>query len=312
MAKCKTFTYKSATGQELDAILWTPEGEYAEHPKGVLQFIHGMVEHLEMYEGMARYIADAGYVVTGETHLGHGPKAKILGYFADKDGWDTLLKDIHTLRCMTEKEYPDLPYFIIGHSMGSFLTRCYLQDHSQKLSGAVVVGTGNQPKAVLQFGIMLSSLLCAMGKAKQPSRFFHDLSFKNYNSRYENVTSASAWITRDNTVLAERANDPYCDFYFTVSGYRDMFHGIKRMMDQEKTDRMAKELPVLFISGDMDPVGSYGKEVNNSADSFRKAGLKDVTVKLYPGARHDLFHETNRIEVLGDITVWLDKHLKKQ
>ena len=312
MANCKRFTFKSAAGQELDAILWTPEGEYAEHPKGILQFIHGMVEHMDMYEGMARFIADAGYIVTGETHLGHGPKAKTPGYFADKDGWDMLLKDIHTLRCMTEKQYPGLPYFLIGHSMGSFLTRCYLQDHSQGLAGAIIVGTGNQPEAILKLGIAITSFLCSMGKGKKPSKFFHDLSFRNYNSRYENVTSSNAWITRDEAVLAERAKDPYCDFYFTVSGYRDMFLGIRRMMDQERTNKMAKDLPVLFISGDMDPVGSYGKEVKTSADSFREAGLKDITLKLYPGARHDLFHETNRIEVLGDIANWLDSHLKKK
>lgn len=305
MSQMEKGTFASSTGQELDKRVWMPEGA----PKAIVQMVHGMAEHIDRYDAPARALCDAGYLVVGHTHLGHGPKAKIQGHFADEDGWNRLLEDIHRLRTETEKAYPGVPYFILGHSMGSFLTRCYLTEHGEGLRGAVLSGTGWFGAGQVKAGIALTNILCALGQAQKPAPLVDKLAFSSSNKPFRPNRTNFDWLCRDNAEVDKYIADPYCGFLFTASGYRELFRGLDRLRNMDTLKKMPKELPVYFFGGDSDPVGSLGSGIPKVADQFRAAGLRDVTVKLYPGGRHEMFNEINRTEVYQDLIAWLDQHV---
>ena len=305
MSQMEKGTFASSTGQELDKRVWMPEGA----PKAIVQLVHGMAEHIDRYDAPARALCDAGYLVVGHTHLGHGPKATIQGHFADEDGWDRLLEDIHRLRTETEKAYPGVPYFILGHSMGSFLTRCYLTEHGEGLRGAVLSGTGWFGAGQVKSGIALTNILCALGQAQKPAPLVDKLAFSSSNKPFRPNRTNFDWLCRDNAEVDKYIADPYCGFLFTASGYRELFRGLDRLRNMDTLKKMPKELPVYFFGGDSDPVGSLGSGIPKVADQFRAAGLRDVTVKLYPGGRHEMFNEINREEVYQDLIAWLDQHV---
>lgn len=297
--------FKSVTGQMLDARLWLPEGQ----PRGVVQLVHGMAEHIDRYDATARALNSAGYAVTGHTHLGHGSKAEILGYFGEPAGWRNLLTDIHQLREETREQFPDLPYAVLGHSMGSFLTRCYLMEHGEGLSAAVISGTGYYPPVMVKAGLALAALEKLRGNGKKPSQLIDKLAFGSMNKAFRPARTPSDWLTRDEAIVDAYVADPYCGFVFTASGYGDMFSGLDRLNQLQDLKRMDKDLPVLFIAGASDPVGARGKGVNTVADQFTQAGVEDVTVRLYPDARHEILNETNRKEVWADLIAWLNEKM---
>lgn len=304
MANCITGTFTSSTGQTLDKRLWLPEGA----PKGIVQFVHGMAEHMDRYDAPARALCDGGYMVVGHTHLGHGPKAATLGYFADNHGWDRLLDDIHLLRQETERAYPGVPYYLLGHSMGSFAVRCYLMEHGQGLRGAVLSGTGWFGNGSVKAGLALAGLLCALGQGRKPAPLVNQLAFSASNKAFAPNRTAFDWLSRDNVQVDRYVADPYCGFLFTASGYRDMFRGLERLRKLDELKKIPKELPVYLFSGDKDPVGNQGAGVNKVAEELRQAGLRDVSVKLYPGGRHEMFNEINAQEVYADLLAWLRAH----
>lgn len=304
MATCISGTFTSSTGQALDKRLWLPEGA----PKGIVQLVHGMAEHIDRYDAAAQALCRGGYLVVGHTHLGHGPRAAVRGYFAPADGWDRLLDDIHLLRQETERAYPGVPYFVLGHSMGSFLVRCYLTEHGEGLRGAVLSGTGWFGSGPVKAGLALSGLLCALGQGKRPAPLVNRLAFSANNRAFAPSRTDFDWLSRDTAQVDRYVADPCCGFLFTASGYRDMFRGLERLRDLDRLKRIPKKLPVYFFSGAQDPVGAMGTGVNKVAEEFRQAGLRDVTVKLYPGGRHEMFNETNAEAVYGELLAWLDAH----
>ena len=305
MTTLQAGTFTSSTGQTLDKRMWLPAGA----PRAIVQFVHGMAEHIDRYDAPARALCDAGLLVVGHTHLGHGPQAAIKGHFADENGWDHLLADIHLLRTETERAYPGVPYFILGHSMGSFLTRCYLTEHGEGLRGAVLSGTGWFGAIPVKAGIALTDILCAFGQAQKPAPLVDKLAFGSSNKPFRPNRTAFDWLCRDNAEVDKYVADPYCGFLFTASGYRDMFRGLDRLRHMDTLKKMPRDLPVFFFGGDHDPVGCMGKGIPKVAEQFRQAGLRDVTVKLYPEGRHEMFNELNREEVYQDVIAWLNKHL---
>ena len=293
--------FRSVTGQKLDRRLWLPEGE----PKAVVQFVHGMAEHIDRYDAPARALAAAGYAVVGHNHLGHGPKGIIKGYFADKDGWQYLIEDVHTLRKQTESYFPGKPYFLLGHSMGSFVVRCYLLEKAEGLAGAILSGTGWYDPMTLAAGLTICNVSCLLGKGKAESNIMKNAVGLSSKGNFEGRTPCD-WLSRDQAQVDKYMDDPLCGFTFTASGYRDMFRGLKRLVKAEALKAMPAELPVYFFSGDKDPVGADGVGVNKIVDMFRQAGMKDVAVKLYPDGRHEMFNELNCQEVYSDLIGWLD------
>lgn len=293
-------TFPSVSGQKLEKAFWPAKGE----TKAVIQFVHGMAEHIRRYDETARRLNEAGFTVVGHTHMGHGPYADILGYFGAKGGWDVLIEDVHALRVETQKQFPGVPYFLLGHSMGSFVVRGYCLKYEKGLSGVILSGTGHFEKATLDAGLLVTKLIGLLGGAKKPSKAVSKLTSSGSNPDYKTPFD---WLTRDDSEVQKYIDDPLCGFPFTAAGYRDMFSGLARLYP-EKLSPMEKDIPVYLFSGDKDPVGANGAGVQKVAQEIRDAGVKDVTVKLYPDARHEMFNELNRQEVWADLISWMNAH----
>ncbi len=297
-------TFVSAAGQKLDRVLWPTQGK----PRAIVQIVHGMAEHIERYDETARKLNAAGFAVVGHNHLGHGKAAVIKGYFAHENGWDDLIEDVHSLRLLTQRDYPGVPYVLLGHSMGSFVVRTYCQKHEKGLAGVIISGTGHFEKPVAAGGRLMAQILCALGMEKKPAKILQKVSMGGYNKGFPDAKSDNAWLNRDPREVEKYDQDPLCGFAFTAGGYRDLGTGMLRMLPQNLSS-MKKDIPVFFIAGDRDPVGANGEGVEKTAREFRDAGIERVDVKLYPGARHEIFLETNRDEVCDDVIAWIEELL---
>ena len=295
-------TIRSVTGQELELLCMPCEGA----AKGVVQLVHGMAEHIRRYEDTAKALNAAGYHVVGHTHLGHGEGAKIKGYFAEKDGWEAVLADTHAVRQWAQERFPGLKYFLLGHSMGSFVVRCYALRHTD-LDGLIISGTGHFDKPILTAGGLIAGLQGLFGGAAKPCKLLHTMNFAANNRTVENPKTECDWLSRDEKQVAAYAADPLCGFMFTAKAYGDMFDGL-RMLYPEKLSGMNKDCPVYMFSGDHDPVGANGAGVRKVHDELKLAAIRDLTLKLYEGGRHEMFNEINRQEVWQDLVSWLDQH----
>lgn len=296
-------TFPSVTGQPLDRQRWLPEGA----PRGVVQLVHGMAEHIGRYDALGQALAQAGYLAVGHTHLGHGPRAELPGFFGDEQGWEHLLADVHRLRLEMERAYPGVPYYLLGHSMGSFLVRCYVKDHGAGLRGAILSGTGWFGAPALKAALGLTGLLCALGQARKPALLVDRLAFGASNRPFAPNRTPFDWLSRDDGEVDAYIADPCCGFPFTARGYQDMFRGLDSLRDLPSLGRIPKELPFLLLSGDQDPVGAMGAGVARVADALRQAGVREVEVRLFPGGRHEMFHETNAADAFDALIAWLGK-----
>lgn len=308
MAETVSFRFDSTTEGKLDARKWIPDGEI----RGIVQIVHGMAEHIERYDEVAKALNKAGYLVVGHNHAGHGANAEIRGYFGERNGWQRLIDDAHRLRETVSPEYPGVPYYILGHSMGSFVVRCYLTQYASGLAGTVISGTGYYGKGLVLAGLALANMECLLGKTKKESGLIDKIAFSGNNKPFEPGKTGVEWLSRDEEQVGKYAADPLCGFLFTAGGYRDMFRGLNRLTRTEDLKKIPTNLPVLFISGKNDPVGAMGQGVSRVFGDYQKAGLSDVRLNLYPDARHELFNELNRQEVYQDLITWLDENKDKQ
>jgi alpha-beta hydrolase superfamily lysophospholipase len=278
--------------------------------RGIVQIVHGMSEHVERYRELSKYLTEMGYVVVGEDHLGHGrtvQEGKIFGYFCEQDPATILVRDVHRLKKIVQAEYPNLPYFILGHSMGSFILRNYMLHYGSGIAGAIVMGTGMQPLKLLKLARKLVQFQTYVCGSTHQAHIIDRISFSGYCKKIPDSKSPYDWLTRDPAGLKKHADDPFCGHTFTLNGFRALFDLIYRLYDEEAMQRMAKDLPVYVVSGDADPVGDYGEAVRKTYDSLLAAGMQDVTLKLYEGARHELINELNKDEVFADIHAWLEE-----
>lgn len=307
--KKNEFFYDSRDGKSrLHAVRYTPDS--ADGIRGVVQIVHGMAEYFERYEEFAQYLTERGFVVTGEDHLGHGrsvAEGGSYGYFCEQDPATVLVRDVHRLKKVTQADYTDVPYIIMGHSMGSFITRNYMLRYGTGVSAAIIMGTGMQPRALL-------SVSKAIGRAQQTffgshhvSRLIDKLAFGSYNKEIENPRTSFDWLSRDADRVSQYIADPLCGFTFTVNAFRTLFELIYRLYDPESLARIPKTLPVLMVSGAADPVGDYGKGVQEAYQSLKAAGLENISLKLFEGGRHELLNETNRDEIMQYLYNWLDR-----
>ncbi len=280
--------------------LWIP----GEKPRAAVLLIHGMAEHIMRYDGTARALCGRGFLAAGADLRGHGPDCpkEKLGYFADRDGWDVLLDDILREDEALRARYPGVPLVLLGHSMGSFLAREYALRHGSGLSALILSGTGKYPEKELQAGLLLSRLL-PPGK---PSPLLDRLSFSGNIRPFASARTKFDWLSRDEAVVDRYLKDPLCGFVFTARAFGDFFAGMLRLSDEARSLQAPKDLPVLFISGRMDPVGQMGRGVEAVAASCRARGMKKVEVHIYPGARHEILNETNRSDVIGDVCRFIE------
>ena len=297
----------SCEGETISCQLAEPNGTL----RGVVQISHGMAEHIERYFPFFRFLASEGFVVCGNDHIGHGkscPDPSRLGFFAKEKGYQYLVEDLHLVSLELKKRYPDLPLFLFGHSMGSMIVRLYLSKYSSLLNGTVICGTAG-PNPASQAGMMLCRRVIASHGPMYRSQKLHDLIFGAYNRRIEKPLNENAWLSRDDKIVAEFTADPLCGFEFTASAYLDLLS--LQYYSNTKTwyKTLDTNLPMLLISGDMDPVGGYGKGIAAISKNLTKAGVHDLTVWMYSGARHELLNETNCDEVMRDVLSWFALHL---
>ena len=298
-------TMKSVSGKPLQVYLWP-----VEQPKAAIQLVHGMAEHMGRYDRLAQALNAAGYAVIGHDHLGHGPIAEKedLGWFGPKDGWDHLIEDVHKVSQYARERFAGCKLVLLGHSMGSFAAREYLIRYGGELAAAVISGTGWHPAALAASARALAAL-CGATSWKKPAKAVNALGFGSYNKAFEPARTPFDWLSRDEKEVDKYVADPLCGFLFTARGYYDMFDGLLALSKLERLKKMPASLPVYFLSGAMDPVGGNGAGVKTVAQQFRDAGIKDVTVRLYEGGRHEMFNEINRDEVTADLINWLDEKL---
>ena len=282
---------------------WMPEGQ----PKAVLQIIHGIAEFVERYDEFANYLTSLGYVVVAEDHMGHGQSigdGGIQGYF--HGGWFAAVDDSMKLMKMTMEAFPGLPYVLFGHSMGSFMARTILAKYPDSgISAAVICGTGWMPKAPLPVLLKVMEGICKKTGEQNPSEQLQTMIFGGYNKRIENPRTASDWLSRDEKIVDAYVAHPLCGFTPACGLMRDMMTGIHYIEQKKNLQNMKKHLPVFFIAGAEDPVGPYGKGVEQAAKEFKKAGMINVACKIYPGCRHEILNELNRQEVFADVANWL-------
>lgn len=306
MSNLREFTYPSSDGvHQIHAAEWTPD---ITEPRGVVQLVHGISEYILRYAPFAEYLTRYGFIVVGDDHLGHGKTAsgpEEYGFIAEQDGWTRMADDVRALRVLTGEKYPGLPYFLLGHSMGSFLARTYLIRWPGTLTGAILSGTGQEPAPTVALGKFLTGI----GNPRKVNKLVNSLSLGAYNKKFAPNRTSADWISRDEQIVDAYVADPLCSFVPTAGMNHDMMGGLQFIAGKENLSRMDKDTPVYFFSGDKDPVGGMGEGVRKVCGFFRDAGVKDVTMKLYPGGRHEMLNETNRDEVYADVLSWLEKHL---
>lgn len=301
----------SRPGATLNVLLCLPEGR----PRAVLQMTHGMVEYIGRYEQLACWLADRGVAAVGHDHLGHGGSVvsrEEYGYFGRPDGNRLLLDDIHRVTRWAKAlpELEGLPWFLLGHSMGSFYARQYLCEYGGELQGAILMGTGWQPRAAARAGRALCHLLAAFHGWRYRSKLVDSMAFGSYNRSFRPARTSKDWLNRDEKEVDRYLSEERCSFRFTLNGYDSLFTALERLCDKELLARAPKDLPVLFLSGDDDPVGDRGRGVQKAAQSLRDAGMRRVELKLYPEARHELLVELNRQEVFADIGSFIQNHIQ--
>lgn len=281
-------------------------------PRAILQISHGMCEYIARYEDFASFLCDNGILVCANEHLGHGPEALKngeLGYFAPQDGWKYLPADLRKLTILMQKRFPGVPYFLLGHSMGSFIARLYLAKYGELLDGAVIMGTSG-PNPGAKIGVRVANREIANHGAKYRSNKLKKLSMGGYNKRFKAENDENSWLTREKSIREAYAADNLCNFTFTAAGYRDLFTLLIQVSDKDWAVRVPKDLPILVTSGGDDPVGGNGKGVAKVYHRLKEAGVKDVTFKLYDKGRHEILNETDRETVYADMLAFIESKLK--
>ena len=297
------FYYDSCGMGRIRARIWEPEGNI----RAIVQIVHGIAEHVGRYDAYARWMTTQGFLVVAEDHMGHGRSVGvegIQGYF--HGGWFAAVEDSYTLMKKTMQDHPGVPYFLFGHSMGSFMARTILARHPDSgISGCIICGTAWQPKALLTAAVPMAKLACMGGGDKKPSPTLQTLMFGSYNQRVEHKRTPSDWLSRDNRIVDAYEADPACGFTATAGLYRDMLLGISYVQEPKTLAAMKKQTPILFTSGSEDPVGAYGKGVEEAFKAFLSVGMEKVKLKLYPLCRHEILNEINRQQVYEDILNWI-------
>lgn len=310
MTNLQEFTFLSSDGKTtLHGMEWLPEGR---EPIGVLQIAHGVAEHISRYDGFARFLNGQGIAVVGHDHLGHGGSIAPGGtpvYFGAGNTWNTVVDDLYTLHLRIREEFPGKPLFLMGHSMGSFLARTYLIRYPGTVRAAIIMGTGWQPEMMIRGGLAVAKLFAARGGEDSTSDFVNNLAFGAYNKAFAPNRTPVDWLSADTDNVDRYIADPLCGQPATVGLFRQMLTGIRFNQRTENLRKMDKDMPVLIISGEKDPVGDMMKGVIRTRDAFRAVGMKDVTLLSYAGLRHEILNEKAQQQtVYNDIWGWLKKY----
>ena len=299
--------YDSCGAGRIHACIWHGE----ETPKAVVQIIHGIAEHVLRYEEFAEYLVEHGFAVVAEDHMGHGASVSDevpLGYFSG--GWFAAVDDVMKLMHIARERFGDVPYFLFGHSMGSFMARTVLAKFPDSgIVGCIICGTGWQSEALLRVSIPTAKLICSREGEKTPSPLLKKLAFGGYNKRVEHLRTECDWLTRDDRTVNAYLADPLCGFTASAGLMRDMLTGIAYIQTKDALSAMNRSTPCFFIAGGDDPVGEYGKGVKKAAEAFRNVGMESVSLRIYPLCRHEILNEINSEEICEDVLQWMENQM---
>ena len=290
-------------------ICYPKKGEFSR----IFQMIHGMQEYIERYLPFFQFLTSQGFLVVGHDHLGHGQSINTkedLGYFGEPNPNELLVKDIHKLRLIIQDKYKNLPYFMCGHSMGSYLLRQYITLFGEGLSGAIIIGTGYENYYKILMGLNFCKMLNYFKGSHHRSNIVKKLCLENGPYKQYDLTKTdenNSWITSDPKMAKLYNEDKKMDFNFTLNGYIGLVEATKFSCDYYNIDKIRKDLPILLASGDCDPVGNNGKGVKKVYEIMKSAGILDINMKLFENDRHEILNEVNRNEVYEYIKTWLNE-----
>ncbi len=285
-----TFSFAAADGSNIAVYRWTGE----QPPKAVVQIAHGMGEHAARYRRLAEALTAAGYEVYANDHRGHGMTAGSADHHGDLGlgGWHGLVSDLGELGAIARREHPGIPLVVVGHSMGSFAVQGYLLDHSADVDAAVLSGT---------------SAIDVIAPGIDPTK---EIDLSAFNAAFMPARTEYDWLSRDPNEVDAYVDDAACGFGLNPQGTASMLDGLADTSDGSRLAGIRGDLPIYLLSGDADPLAGGGALIEMVAERYRQAGVRDVTVSLYPGARHEVFNETKRDEITVDLVTWLDRITK--
>lgn len=307
----RSFTFPSADGAStVRARLWVPDGDVAPaRPRGLVQIVHGMSEHIGRYGRFAGELVDAGFAVVAHDQIGHGATAAAgdLGHLPVDGGAELLIADVAEARARAEGlcGADGLPYILFGHSLGSFIARVYLTRASD-VAAAIVCGTGQQPLALARAGNLLCRVLACVRGERSRSPLVHGLAVGAYGRAISGARTDFDWLSHDPAVVDAYIGDPLCGREFTVGGYAAVTALAAASQDRSLARRIPFGLPMLFIAGEGDPVGDFGRGVHRAVEQYRALGMEHVDEIVYPGLRHEILNEPERGRVVADILAWLE------
>lgn len=298
-------TFKCSDSRNIFYRVWKPAG--GAETKAVLHILHGMAEHGGRYDDFARFLVSKGIAVVIQDHRGHGKSIEngLKGFFADAGGWQRVADDAFELSSAIANEFEDVPLFLMGHSMGSFLARTVMVQHPDLYDGVVIMGTGAGQGLVGAAGRLIARREIRKNGPRKPTIVMNNLSFGGYNKRFEPGRTGFEWLSRDPAQVDKYVADPLCGFVCTAEFYLDLLDGIAYANSARNASTLPKDLPLLIISGSMDPVGNFSKGVRKVYAMYQRAGLTDVTLALVEGARHEVLNETDRAQTYQRIYQWI-------
>lgn len=309
----QTLGFSSKDGKsQIKGLMWQPAGTTVSSPRGIVQIVHGMSEHVGRYDEFACFLAQRGFVVCGHDHIGHGKSAsrsEDQGHMPLEGGADILVEDVGSMRSVMGSRFArSVPYFIFGHSMGSFVVRNYLTKYGAGLSGAIICGTGNKPRMVARFGKRLARSISGKKGERFVSPFLRSLADGAYSKAVRNARTPFDWLSYDEANVDAYIADEMCGCPFTVGAYASLFDLVERAGRLDLAMNVPKSLPMFYIAGAEDPVGAFGDGVRDAVEVMRAAGVGDIKIKLYEGMRHEILNEADRNQVFEDVLAWLEGH----
>ncbi len=301
----KRFIFTTHDGAEISAATWIPDSEI----KAVVQIVHGMNEYIERHSKTAEFLENNGYAVFGEDHRGHGLTVKDgnFGHFDNELGYKKVIEDNYTLTKLIKNEFPDNKVFLFGHSMGSFISRNYVFEHGNEIDGLLLMGTGGLPLKNKIVNLTTLKVLAPFVKPDTKLPLVHRIGNADLNKAFRPGITGFEWLSTDSSVSEKFLADPMCGNVNTYAFYKDLVTMMLEMERAENIAKIPKKLPVFIFSGNMDPVGDFGRKVTQTYKDYIKAGLIDVTIRLYDGYRHELHNEPVRDELFKEILNWLEK-----
>lgn len=303
-----TIKFTASDNYEIIVYYW----DKVEKPRAILQIFHGMAEHAERYDRLAKYLNTQGIIVYGDDHRGHGKTSELNGKpgVIGINGFYNIVEDEYMITKMLKVKYPDTPIYVLAHSFGSFVAQEYITKYGNEIAGLILSGSAAQTGPEFKVAKILASIQIKLFGEEKEAKLLEKLSFGSYNKQISNPVSSFDWLSCDAAEVKKYIDDKYCGFICSTGFYYYFSAGLIELYKKTKLDNIPKTLPIYIIAGQQDPVGNYGKSVKKLYDIYNELGISDLNLKLYPDSRHEILNELNKDEVTEDILNWVNSQIK--